>query len=428
MRPSEDSTGHATECACPIGHDGLRQQWHLRNAAIAGGALAVWAASSVYGIDVPVAALLAGLGVLVLINIRIRQRLRFPRAVTEGEFLLPLVLDLAVLTYIFYLTGGAHNPFEGVFLVPVAITAAHLRWRHTRIMLAVTIACYTLLHFRHSHMLMADGTPVPPQLLQAGTYINYVVTAALVGMMVSSLAGAARRHATALAKAREQHLNDQFIVGFGALAAGAAHELATPLSVMTMLLKEMQNGRGSLKEDLEVLGGQVEACKQTLRHLSDVAGDARLDGNSTMPLDRFLASVADRFRQLRPGATLRAQWEGPNPAPMVRSDPALTQSLLNLLNNAADASDHPVEMRAYLRGDSLKMEVADRGEGIPTDIAANLGRPFVTGKPSGTGMGLGVFLTQSIIARLGGSMSYRPRPEGGTCVEVTLPMALLQGG
>jgi two-component system sensor histidine kinase RegB len=111
---------------------------------------------------------------------------------------------------------------------------------------------------------------------------------------------------------------------------------------------------------------------------------------------------------------------------VVRTDPALAQSLLSLLNNAADASADAVEMRAYLYGDSVKMEVADRGQGLAPEIAECLGRPFTTSKASRGGMGLGLFLTQSVIARLGGSMNFRPRPESGTCVEVTVPLSLLR--
>lgn len=410
-----------------VGHTALREQVYGRAAAMAGIVLGVWVAADVYRLDIPVPDLLTGVGVMGLINIRTWQRLANLRPISQAEFLCPLLLDLVVLTYLFYYTGGAHNPFEGLFLIPLAVTAAYLDRRLTLIIVAATMGCYTFLHFHHLELRMVDDSPVPAGMLDVAVYLNYLIAAGLVGLLVSGIASAARAHAAELSRAREQQLNDHFIVGFGALAAGAAHELATPLSVMAVVVTEMRKGLGDVKENLEILGSQVEACKQTLRQLSEVAGETRLEANAHMPLDGFLASVADRFRLLRPGARLWAQWEGPSPAPLVRSDPALTQSLLNLLNNAADASDHPVEMRAYLRGDCLKMEVADRGEGVPTDIAANLGRPFVTGKPSGTGMGLGVFLTQSIIARLGGSMSYRPRPEGGTCVEVTVPLALLRG-
>lgn len=413
--------------AWTVGHTALREQVYGRNAAIAGIALGVWVAANVYRLDIPVPELLTGLGVMGLINIRTWQRLANRRPISQSEFLCPLLLDLVVLTYLFYYTGGAHNPFEGLFLIPLAVTAAYLDWRLTLIIVAATMGCYTFLHFHHLDLRMVDGSPVPAGMLDAAVYLNYLIAAGLLGLLVSGIAAAARAHAAELSRAREQQLNDHFIVGLGALAAGAAHELATPLSVMAVVAKEMRNGRGDVKENLEILGSQIDACKQTLRQLSEVAGETRLDANAHMPLDDFLASVADRFRLLRPGARLWAHWEGPSPAPLVRTDPALTQSILSLLNNAADASEHAVEMRAYLFGDSVKMEVADRGAGIPAEIAEDLGRPFVSGKPPCSGMGLGVFLTQSIITRLGGSMCYRPRPEGGTCVEVTVPLALLRG-
>lgn len=404
----------------------LRHVYHLRNLAIAGASLACVLAAQVYGVGVPLPELFIGIGALALFNLYVRQRLAWPRPVTEAEFFRHLVVDLFVLTYLFYFTGGAHNPFQGLFLVPLTITAAYLDWRYTLLTLAVTMGCFTLLNFQHLPVGMADGSAVPPGLSEASLYFNYLVTAGLIAFFVARLAAIMRGHAAALARAREQQLNDHFIVGFGALAAGAAHELATPLSVMAVLVKELKAGRSELGEGLAIIGSQVEACKQTLRQLSETASQSRLDGRHGVPLDRFLETVGDKFRLLRPGARLTLTWDGPRPGPQVHCDAALAQSLVSLLNNAADVSPQTVELRGYLYGDSLRVEVADRGKGVPREIAERIGSPFTSTKGPGGGMGIGLFLTDSTVSRLGGTLSFRQRPQGGTQVEVSVPLAVLR--
>lgn len=404
----------------------LRHVYHLRGLAIAGASFAYLLAARVYQVELPLPELFIGIGALALFNLYVRQRLRAPRAVTEPEFFRHLVVDLFVLTYLFYFTGGPHNPFQGLFLVPLTLTAAYLDWRYTLLTLAVTMGCYTLLNFQHFPVRMADGSAVPQALSEASLYFNYLVTAGLIAFFVARIAATVRAHAAALGRAREQQINDHFIVGFGALAAGAAHELATPLSVMAVLVKELKAGRGDLGEGLAIIGSQVEACKQTLRQLSETAGQCRLDGRHGVPLDRFLETVVDKFRLLRPGARLALTWDGPRPGPQVHFDAALAQALVSLLNNAADASPQAVELRGYLYGDSLRVEVADRGKGMPREVAERIGSPFISSKGPGGGMGIGLFLTDSTVSRLGGTLSFRERAQGGTRVEVSLPLALLR--
>jgi two-component system sensor histidine kinase RegB len=106
----------------------------------------------------------------------------------------------------------------------------------------------------------------------------------------------------------------------------------------------------------------------------------------------------------------------------VVADETLRQALCSLLDNAADASAS-VDLSLRWDTQSVQLDVADRGAGIPREIAPRLGQPYVTGKPGG--LGLGVYLARAVIERLGGTLDITPRQGGGTLAQVVLPLAAL---
>jgi two-component system sensor histidine kinase RegB len=217
------------------------------------------------------------------------------------------------------------------------------------------------------------------------------------------------------------------VLRIGTLAAGAAHELGTPLTTMSMLVGELQREADvpERRRDMAILAAQIETCRQALSNLRAAAGHARAEGGGPEKFDVFLSSVVARFRAMRPDVPLRAHWDGPRPAPEIFADASLRQSLLILLNNAADASPHRVDMTARWDDVSLCMTVADDGDGVSPDRIDQMGRTFFTTKAPGQGTGLGLVLTASTVSRLGGTVRWSNRADGGLAAEVRLPLARL---
>jgi two-component system, sensor histidine kinase RegB len=98
---------------------------------------------------------------------------------------------------------------------------------------------------------------------------------------------------------------------------------------------------------------------------------------------------------------------------------------LNLLNNAADASSEEIELHGTWDHRSLLIEILDRGPGLSADILANAGKPFFTTKAPGHGFGIGLFLANATIERLGGTVQLFNRAEGGACTRISLPLSIL---
>ena len=169
-----------------------------------------------------------------------------------------------------------------------------------------------------------------------------------------------------------------------------------------------------------MVSDQIEACRRILAELMSygqgvVEADARLE-----PVDRFLDGVIERWRLLRPGVELVCRRQGPLPAPSIAAPVALGHAVLNLINNAADASPHEVELDCAWSATEASLRVLDRGPGIPPELRAILGE-----KPASTkhekGKGIGLLLARSAVERAGGTLTLGERPDGGACAQIVVP-------
>jgi two-component system sensor histidine kinase RegB len=213
----------------------------------------------------------------------------------------------------------------------------------------------------------------------------------------------------------------------GALAAGAAHELASPLTTMSAVAGEMEREAQSpsLRRDAGILADQIAACRRTLSNLLAAAGHARSEGGGRQRLDAFLAATVARFRAMRPDARVIVE-SPPSALPLdVFGEHALQQAILVLLDNAADASAHSVRFAAQWDSEALHVAVDDRGPGIPPANAEALGREFFTTKPPGKGTGLGLVLAANAVHALGGTLRWQSLPGGGTSAQMMLPLRAL---
>jgi two-component system, sensor histidine kinase RegB len=199
--------------------------------------------------------------------------------------------------------------------------------------------------------------------------------------------------------------------------------LGTPLATMSVLLKEMRQDHKdpALQEDLSVLQDQVKLCKETLQYLVRAAEANRRLDIDMQAVTFWLDDALNRWHLMRPEASYRFQCLGKGTVPRMAPPPDLTQALLNLLNNAADACPEGLEVVLDWDAYELTICIRDHGAGVPLAIAEQIGKPFFTTK--GKGFGLGLFLSKASVTRAGGSVKLYPHEEGGTLTELRLPHA-----
>jgi two-component system sensor histidine kinase RegB len=395
----------------------LRQLMLLRNCTIVGQVFAIAAIDRGVPIPLPLPALASVTGFLVLLNLWTFWRLQRPWAARELEVLGQSVLDIGAFSLLLYFSGGAANPLAALLLVPLAITAASLPSSYTWLVAALTATCYLLLVFFH---VALDPQPS----LATGSWVAFALSAALIAYFVAAISALPRKH--------EHALDHEPLVRMGVLAAGAAHELRSPLTTMAVLVDEMArhqdaDDRGRLAEDLRIMSGQIEACRGILGAVVAYGQDALVDEKRIEPVDAFLRESVARWRLLRPGAKLELRWTDLQPAARISADGALRQALLSLLNNAADASPQAVEMDCACDSGNLRIVIQDRGPGIASELRATLGKPFFTTKRD-QGTGIGLVLAKTAIDRAGGSLTLRNRRGGGARADVILPLAVASEG
>ncbi len=405
----------------------LRQLSHLRFIAIGAQVIAI-GASYVTQLALNYPAMIAVVVVLSTLNLLLVRRLYHGAPASHLEVFGHLAVDLAAFTVILLLAGGTGNPFVVLYLLHAALIALLLP-RH----LVVAGTALILVAFGISAefavpLRLTDGTDLPRHVVTVARWVSFTLATAMIAWFVARVNAALHAHQRLLAEAARKALNDEAMLRIGTIAAGAAHELASPLMSMGMIVQEWQRegGAADLPRDARLLASQIAACKEALAHLRNAAHAARLDEGVVQPVDECLRQIAERCRAMRPGVDLRCDFHGPPPAPAIIADPALKQAILILLNNAADASPDYVALSASWDDDQLRLAVVDHGTGIPASCLNRLGRTFFTTKSPGKGTGLGVMLTASTVARLGGIVTWSNRHEGGAVANVRIPLSSLQ--
>jgi len=173
---------------------------------------------------------------------------------------------------------------------------------------------------------------------------------------------------------------------------------------------------------VEIIRSQVRRCRQILSQISASAGQARAEGGRGLAVDAYIGEVVAQWRSVRPDASVSVDMQS-GAAPMLVADMTLTQAIINLLNNAADASPESIDLACRWQAGQIEITVCDEGEGLSPEIRARLGSPFASTKSGGRGLGL--FLSRAAVERLGGRLTLDERQPRGVCARLTLPVAEL---
>ncbi len=382
-------------------------------------------------IPLPKIPIVLAVGGMLLLNLMTLLRLQKFSNVTDHELLLQLLGDLLGLTVLFYFTGGYSNPLVWMYLLPLTIAAAALKREYTWLLAAIAVICYSTLVFyyvplSHLHMHYLAGKSLDIHLV--GMWLGFVVSAGIIAFFVTRIGQSLRDYDQILAAVREKSLESERALSLGTLAASAAHELGTPLATMAVISKELARDLSNQPEQLQqlaIIRTQIDRCKEILSSITRNAGESRADAGHGLPLSQFLQDAIQRWRDTRPATELVVNFSDGTSNPLIFTDRTLSQAIQNLLDNAADASPERVLFDANWNENTLQVYIRDFGNGLSDEVKTQLGKPFFSSK-NGNGMGLGVYLTQLIIAKLGGTLTLTNHDEGGVLTAITLPLHQLR--
>jgi len=310
------------------------------------------------------------------------------------------------------------------------VVGVSLKKRAAWSLTAVAILGYTLLLFWSMPVEILGARPSSELNLRVtGLMLAFATCSSVVTYFVTRTASQLKDSESELRKTQAARAASQRLQGLTSLAAGAAHELATPLSTIDVIVRELSRHLEGVEKpesvttDLQLMDAQLEMCKQILQRLRTSAGDSmaqRWDNTTVGDLiDATLEGVRDPHRVEVTDGSDRVE----NQSLWVPQE-ALAQAIRNLIHNGLDASDEnsKIHVEARIENDSVKILVIDEGEGMSEDVMGRAPDPFFTTKAPGAGIGLGLFLTKNVISQLGGDLVFDSTPGSGTAAIVSIPL------
>lgn len=239
-----------------------------------------------------------------------------------------------------------------------------------------------------------------------------------------------------LRAAQEELVHAGKMAALGQMSAAMVHELNQPLTAMrtlsdsaTILLQQarMEDVQGNLQRITRMVDRLARLTSQlkTFAH-------KRNQALAAVDVARCVAdahAIVGAEMQAR-GVEFDVQVQPPG-LTVTTDEGALGSVLINLMRNAADAMQSAtrrhLRVHAVRRGARLVLDVSDTGTGIAPEIAPRLFEPFVTSKPAGAGLGLGLVISAQLLRGLGGTLAARNLDEGGACFTIDLPVDHPQG-
>ncbi len=395
----------------------------LRWWLLAAATLAVSSAPTLLGLVLPLPPMLAVLLALAGFNAWLQWRPSRREAVSGGELFGQLCVDLTALAVLLYLSGGAANPLISLLLIPVAVAALSLPGRLTAVVTVLAVVIYTALTGLYLP-LAVDDVERAARLHLAGMWLTFVVSAAMIAWFVARMTASIRQRDRDLAAAREQALRDERVVALGGMAAGAAHELGTPLATIAVLVGELERDTTldvDARVDLALVREQVALCKGIISGMAQRSGATRPEALQAQDAPGWARGVVARWQAMRPQASATVVVAGQGVPPMLAFDPALEQAVGNLLNNAANASPGAIIVTLDWDASRLRLAIRDHGPGFGADVLRLGGRQPMPAHQGGAGIGL--LLSFAAVERSGGSITLENPADGGALARVELPLA-----
>lgn len=367
------------------------------------------------------------------------SKLKSNTLITESYVRSQLISDVILMSLLFHVTGASANPFVSLLLFPLTISAATLSTRFTLFLALLTMASYGSLFLidmttteagsdqGHDHHMHHEGHTSTANsvfsLHLIGMWFNFALSASLISFFIIRMQREIRIQQSKINEQREQLLRDEQLLGIATQAASAAHHMSTPLSTMAILVDDLKadTSNENLSQDLDVLAAQINNCTHVL---NDLRHQANLSKQKDAVED-FIGQLIDEFKLLRPGIQLEQDiCVNSTKDYAVSSDPSLRMAVLNILNNAADASPRKVSFEASIDQTRLNMIITDFGKHDDNKVSLILGaasQPLMSNKEHG--MGIGLFLSHATINRHKGTIRVDASEDIGTRVHISLELS-----
>lgn len=413
----------------------LRTLVNIRWIAVVGQAVTLTLVHYGLNFTLPIVAAAIVVGLSVALNLVVSFTLPLGRNLPERQAAAFLAYDQVQLTLLLYLTGGLHNPFSVLILAPVTVSATVLSRRSTIALGLLAGLCITILGLWHEPFPWQTPGFALPDFYLMGVWQALVVATLFIASYVGSVSEESKQMSDALTATQFALAREHQISQLGALAAAAAHELGSPLATITLVAKEMRRDvpPGSpLADDIALLIEQAERCRDILAQLSQSPEREAPFARVGLMVQLELAARPNAVE----GVDFRfdgvpARNAPDSPEPLFPRHAEFQHGVGTIVQNATQFANSEVRIVARWSAETITVEVLDDGPGFAPNLLDRLGEPYVSTRtdPGGDGehMGLGLFIAQTLLSRLGCRITFVNGADGGARVVMTWDRADLEG-
>lgn len=343
------------------------------------------------------------------------------------------ILDVVCLSGLLFLSGGVFNPFALFYFVNLAMAGLILptTWAWLIALLCILSQSLLLMHylpltsmgleFRYHEAVLGSEE-------RFAYWISFASSTCVVTYFITMPMAELRQREQLLAEVQEQKARSQKLEAMATLAAGAGHELASPLSTIAVVAKEMSRNMEkmevpkSLHADVALIRSELDRCREILNRMKSSAGEAAAEVLDPVTVASLLHEVVSGIRDAN--RLVVPDVEDLPTRSAVFPVQALALAIRNVVQNAIDASPEDSHVHLHVQADDHQWRICvdDEGHGMDPEVLRRIGEPFFTTKEPGRGMGMGVFLTQNVVSRLGGTIAFESHPEQGTQCTITIPV------
>ena len=315
-----------------------------------------------------------------------------------------LLIDYGWVFVLVYCAGRGANPFIYYYLVLTALSAALLSKRIAWGFCGLGIATYSLLllldvkvHFSHFSL--------DYRIHLVAMWLNYVVSTVVICFFVSHLITLLRQRDKQLALTREKNLRKEQLIAVATVSASTIHDLATPLSTLSVLGDDLLKNKTldtELKNDLLLMQTQVKRCHDTIKSLGKIS-----QNNNELvltPVNKIVCDLKEHYALHYPSAQLAIDHDIKSEE-FIQTNPLFHYALVNLINNALEAAAGTTRVTLILAVGFLSITIQNESKLSRKTLLSRWGKTSESEKQAG--LGIGSLLANSTIEQQGGIVELR---------------------
>jgi two-component system, sensor histidine kinase RegB len=325
---------------------------------------------------------------------------------SDRSALIFLIIDIAQLAILIFLTGGVINPFIIFLIIPSVFSSSNLSFRTNFLLVVLTTSIIVFLTFfptdlpkpldNHFHVSSYYYYSIPISLIIALIFLNY---------FAMTFGNQSRLRKEALAKMEEVMAKEHELLSLGGQAAAAAHSLGTPLSTIKIITQDLVKqfkGQKDFEKDIELLVSQVERCNQILKRLSlnPVEEDDFIDKD--LSIRGYLNEIITSFKEISNKNFVFNHDQDLNSKKIIKSL-EIVYGLRNFIGNANKFSRNNIFIDLKSTNEITEIIIEDDGNGYPRDVLSKIGEPYLRSSNSQdrskTGLGLGLFIGKTLLEK-----------------------------